>query len=219
MATAFALQATPAHPCSGKPPLYQPERAALSVAGLDPPLTSASLLLASHPARIPVAFAASGDECRGPIPVYAVWHDGRVGERRDSHSMARQLAPMLQEYSQQTGLEGCARMCRSASGGVVAQAVTIDSHVSCIAPPETCPAGSTPLKETIHSHPPQRLFLANAVDALGWDEPGLEGRWVPTGYPNHVSDPDRLQAPVWLVGTSGQLIWLDKTDGKEIERP
>lgn len=168
---------------------------------------------------LPVAFAPSGNQCLGPIPIFRVTQASPGGAAPSTHQMARRLAPLLRRYSQATGMEACARMCRLPSGEVVAQTVTLRSHVTCLAPPQTCPEGSTPTQETIHSHPPHRIFRATPVDALGWNEPGIEGKWTHTGYPNAVSEADRAQAPVWLVGTEGQLIWLETPRGQEVLRP
>lgn len=211
--TTAGASATEAAGCVGTRPLYVfPSR-------LDAPLvgTSATLLSPS----LPVAFVPSGNGCLGPIPVFGVMLRGAEAthEAASTHAMARHLAPGLQEYSQRTGLEACARMCLTPRGTVVAQPVTVHSHVSCVAPPQTCPAGSAPTAETIHSHPPHRMFLGNAVDAVGWNEEEIVGQWVLTGYPNAVSDIDRTQAPVWVVGTEGQLIWLATPQGQEVLRP
>lgn len=208
--------------CDGQPPLYAfPEEGGQGA--LFPLPTPAAVprddMVGPRAAVWPVAFVSSGNACLGPIPVFRLTEGLPVVPTRTTHDMARQLAPILHHYSARTGLEGCARMCQTPGGLVVAQLVTLHSHVSCQAPTQSCPAGSQPLSETIHSHPPHRVFLANEVDALGWDEPGIVGTWVWTGYPNAVSDPDRRQAPVWVVGTQGQLIWLATPDGQEVERP
>lgn len=166
---------------------------------------------------VPVAFASSGDQCLGPIPVYRIsMHDHPM---HDTHAMARRLAPEMRAYSKRTGLESCARMCRTDKGQIVAQLVTIQSHISCLAEANTCPKGSTPTPETIHSHPPHRVFHANTVDSIGWDDPDIEGKLTWTGNPDSLSPNDRRHAPVWMVGTRGQLVWLDRPDGKEVERP
>ncbi len=228
---ALAAGLAGAHPapedCQGRPALYQAVEsnqpfltvpaARWTDTGMAP--SSAPRLLPKRLDPLPVAFASSGDQCLGPVPIFSVMTEGQVGSTDSTHAMAKRLAPWLKDYSARTGLEACARMCQTPSGSVVARVVTLNSHVSCLAPADTCPAGTTPTAETIHSHPPQRVFLANAVDALGWDEPAIEGQWTFTGYPNQVSDPDRTQAPMWLVGTEGQLIWLDHPDGKEVLRP
>lgn len=211
--TTAGVSATEVAGCEGTRPLYA-----------FPSDQEASEGKASKPGRgpaLPLAFLPSGDACLGPVPVFGLVLQGVEPGREapSTHAMARYLAPGLQEYSQRTGLEGCARMCTTSGGTVVAQAVTVNSHVSCAAPPQTCPAGSVPTAETIHSHPPHRVFLGNAVDGLGWNESGVVGQWVLTGYPNAVSDIDRTQAPVWVVGTEGQLMWLATPEGQEVVRP
>lgn len=195
--------------CQGKSPLFD-------VATVAQPAFGAGNML-SYLRAIPVAFASSGDQCLGPIPIYRI--SSHEDAARNTHSMARRLAPLMQEYSKRTGLEACARMCRTDAGTIVAQLVTIQSHISCLAPNETCPGGSLPTAETIHSHPPHRVFQANAVDALGWDDPTIDGELTWTGNPDSLSPQDRQQAPVWMVGTRGQLVWLGAKHGKEIEKP
>lgn len=169
--------------------------------------------------KTPIAFAPSGDPCLGPVPIFAadIFHLG--APERDTHAMARRLAPLLAEYSARTHMEACARMCRVPDGSIVARIVTIHAHVACLAPDNTCPMGSVPTKETIHSHPTQSAFVANAVDALGWGERDIEGMAQFSGNPDTLSPQDRAAAPVWMVGSRGQLVYLDHPDGQEVERP
>lgn len=168
---------------------------------------------------VPVAFEPSGDPCRGPVPIYRIPGLEGTVEAADSHLVARRIAPQLRAFTRTTGFEACARMCRQPSGRVIAQAVTVRAHVVCVAPPTTCPAGSTPLAETIHSHPMAKAVQGNAVDAVGWEEP-VEGQWIWLSAPNRFSPQDRRQAPVWLVGSEPwQLLYLDHPEGQEVERP
>lgn len=165
----------------------------------------------------PVGFALTGDECAGPVPLYAI--PGSVDPQPTTHDMARRLAPVLANYSNRTGYEGCARMCLTSDGEVAARLVTARSHISCSAPERTCPVGTSPTPQTIHSHPPQTVFIANAVDEVGWRQPGMVGKLMHSGNANALSPEDRTAAPVWVVGGHGRLIWLDRPDGQEVERP
>lgn len=197
--------------CKGILPLYQD--------GAANEIQNSRLVFIQTMHDIPIAFARSDNACLGPIPIYnaPILHWGR--SEPNTHAMARRLAPLLAQYSKGTGLEACARMCQTSRGDIVTRIVTLRSHVVCMAPENTCPGESIATKETIHSHPPHRAFVANAVDALGWNDPLIENRALFTGYPNSLSPQDRDMAPLWLVGTEGQLIYLDTPDGVEVERP
>lgn len=198
-------------PCLGRPALYQPDNIEYT--------PERGLKFIDALRNVPIAFASSGDKCLGPIPVYKARVSHWETTERDTHAMARTLAPVLAQYSRDTGEEACARMCKTSQGEIVARIVTIRAHVACLAPASTCPEGSVATKETIHSHPPHTAFVANPIDALGWDDPSINGLAQFAGYPNSLSPPDRAMAPVWLVGTNAQLIYLDNPDGVEVERP
>lgn len=213
------LEADPAG-CGDRAMLYDPS----ATADPDSRRTPGAFLLGlSLPGAwlpdIPVGFVPSGDACLGPVPVWRVATVGTRAAARDTHALARRLAPRLAAWSAQTGMEACARMCQTPGGAVVAQVVTLRSHISCAAPPNTCPEGAHALAETIHSHPPRTAFVANAVDAVGWNEPGIAGRLTMAGNPNMLSPEDRVQAPVWLVTGAGRLVWLETPEGQEVERP
>jgi hypothetical protein len=197
--------------CEGIAPLYTPE------AHDDAPTHPLGFLQILR--DTPIAFAPSGNQCLGPIPIYKTSILHWETPERDTHAMARKLAPLLKQYSKETGLEACARMCKTPTGEIVTRVVTLRAHVVCMAPESTCPEGSVATKEIIHSHPPHPAFVANAVDALGWDDLSIENMARFTGYPNSLSPQDRKMAPVWLVGTEGQLVYLDTPDGTEVERP
>lgn len=199
--------------CGERKPLYDPDHPPAQ----SNPWQDGSPWMPGLALDLPVAFASSGDECLGPIPVYSLYLHNQ--EEPDTHAMARKLAPEMKVYSQLTGEESCARMCRSVNGGIVARVVTVHAHAACTAPANSCPEHSSPMAETIHSHTPRTIFMANEVDALGWDEPAIEGKMTFAGYPDSLSPPDRRQAPLWLVGSRGQLIWLETPDGREVERP
>lgn len=202
--------------CGDKKPLYDPDHPPTSAAHADGLGYGNGLASLLDMAEYPITFASSGDACLGPIPVYLL--SRHTQPARDTHAMARRLAPEMAAYSRRTGMEACARMCTTPQG-VVANLVTLRAHVVCLAEASTCPPGSTPTRETIHSHPPQRAFMANPVDALGWDEPEIDGKLTLSGYPDSLSPNDRRQAPVWMVGTRGQLVWLASPEGTEVERP
>lgn len=212
MLTTLFLAGEAVAECNGRTPLYDPQANTQDAS----PATS---WLGKSPfwQDIPIAFASSGDACLGPIPIYLISRHPEPA--RDTHAMARRLAPEMAAYSRRTGMESCARLCATPQGTIVANLITLRAHVVCLAEPTTCPQGSQPTPETIHSHPPQRAFIANAVDALGWDEAEIEGKLTLTGYPDSLSPNDRRQAPVWMVGTQGQLIWLATPNGTEVERP
>lgn len=214
-----ALGQAEASSCEGRPSLYDPQ--ALTQKHPEGVMDSFSVAvpLLRRLADIPVAFATTGDECAGPMPVYSIPSVASSATADTTHEMARRLTPILADYSRRTGLEGCARMCMTPEGLVVARLVTARSHISCVAPDSSCPAGSIPTRETIHSHPPHTVFEANEADAVGWREPGIVGKLTLTGNPNALSPEDRDAAPVWLVGANGRLIWLDRPDGQEMERP
>lgn len=183
------------------------------------PQTPGGGTLISRLSDFPLTYAASGNPCLGPIPVYRLTLRVSGVPAASTHEMARRLAPALEAYSRKTRFEGCARMCMTPQGKVVARAVTIRSHVSCVAPKRTCPEGSIPTQETIHSHPPGPVFVANAVDLAGWGlDQGLgEVMWI--GDPNEPSEEDRVAAPLWLVGADGRLRWLEGPDAATVARP
>lgn len=185
-------------------PLYDSEQPFDNV----PPLSiEPTLYQGAIPPSLPIDFVASGSECLGPIPVYAL----RVPpiESSDARSLAKRLAPLMASYSAQTQMESCARFCKAPTGQIQAQLVTIGSQVSCVASANTCPANSTPLAYTIHSHPPAESIVINRIDAVGWNEEKAVGKAHFKGEQNEFSPPDRLNLPAFLVGENGNLYFLD----------
>lgn len=184
-----------------------------------PPEAPGNKSLIGRLAELPITFVASGNPCLGPIPVYRLGLAVSDAPVASTHEMARRLAPALAAYSQNTGMEGCARMCKTIDGDIVARTVTIHSHNSCVAPENTCPEGASPIQETIHSHPPGPVFIANAVDLVGWDLMEGEGQLMWVGDPNEPSEEDRAAAPLWLVGADGKLRWLASPKAAVVELP
>lgn len=184
----------------------------LPVYNVDDPIGSNPLLIAS-PSKIasyPVDFVASGDDCVGPIPVWKV--PGRYVYKADSEeALVHQMSNDIQDFSKDTGYEACARICKSKEGYFVAQLVTLGSHVSCVASPKTCPLDSVSTEQTVHSHPPNPVFVMNQLDVIGWGVSKDElGRAHYTGEPNEFSPEDKKNAPVWLVAPGPKVFFYDK---------
>lgn len=176
--------------------------------------------LAIHSSEPPITLL--NVEHRRPIPVFRARLDfNYIVPTNTPQEMAIQLRSSLATYSARTGFEACARMCRTNAGKIVVVPVTIHSHVACVAPERTCPEGSTPLPETIHSHPDQSAFVANEIDAVGWEDPDIEGVAMFAGDPDTASDQDRKQAPLWFVGRQGKLFYLaeETAEPQEVELP
>lgn len=139
-----------------------------------------------------------------------------LGLQRASHTtsevgFARQVGQTLHRYSSRTGLEGCADLCQSPQGAWSAQAVSIGSHTSC-STLRQCPAGYR-FQHTVHSHPIERRFEANAVDFALRQRPYQAGVWWEADDPRLFSEAD-YQEPGYLAVQGG--LWFQRGRGTEV---
>lgn len=170
--------------------------------------------LSSHPRQsIPIDFIASGDQCLGPIPVYALNHPAYEAE--SPASLAQSMSKDMSEYSSTHRFETCARFCRTSLNRWTAQLVTIGSQVSCVARPVVCPAGSVPSDYTIHSHPSGESVVLNPIDAVGWDEEAAVGLARFKGNQNEFSEQDLRHLPAFLVGPGGTVYFRESVDTEQ----
>lgn len=121
----------------------------------------------------------------------------RAPANTSEQEFARQVGRTLSRFSSRTGFEACAELCRAPNGAWSAQVLTIGAHAACLQTHE-CPTG-----RGIHSHPIERRFQANAVDAALWNNPRAAGTWVQAEDPAWPSPSDE-SAPGYLV-VYGQL--------------
>ena len=110
---------------------------------------------------------------------------------------ARKIGRGLQRFTNRTGTEACADLCRSPQGAWGAIPVSIGAHAACSTLRE-CPEGMTPVGRMIHSHPDAAGFEPNAVDFALRNKPLIEGMWWNAGDPTLFSDADYAE-PGYLV--------------------
>lgn len=121
---------------------------------------------------------------------------------------AQQVGGVLQRYSVRTGYEACADICKTSTGWN-AHIVSIGSHMSC-STTRRCEQGR--YQTLIHSHPTERSFEANSMDAA------VSRQGVKTGQTVHADDPRDFSeqdytVPGYLV-VYGQ-VWFQNGKGTE----
>lgn len=97
-----------------------------------------------------------------PIHLIEVW---RSPSTKTVDEAAVDLGLRLRALTDEYGVETCAVICRSPSGGHSAAIVTIKATLACPVA-ETCPKGDVFVDADIHAHPAFNLFKPSAVDRL-----------------------------------------------------
>lgn len=176
-----------------------------------PPLASAGAELGplGDTSPFPVGYSDGGGNLPEPVGIYRLNLPTFMGQ--SPLEIVRAVRPALIEYSKRTGLEACARLCKTNTGVILARLVTTQSHLFCVATTASCLSGETAMDEHVHSHPPQRAFCVNEADWLALGKTGKVGDCHFAGHADSFSPEDRKAAPAYLVTGSGALLY---TDGK-----
>lgn len=153
---------------------------------------------------IPAVWINDPEHLSAPVAEYRVPYGEATAA--NASELAHLLAPRLAQFSADNGTEACARFCKTPQGNIRATLITANSHLFCVAPAAMCAPNELP-KETIHSHPPQHVFCANAVDALLVEDPVKEGACGFAGDPDSFSPTDQRVDKAWLVGSRGQILY------------
>ena len=125
-------------------------------------------------------------------------------EGGDADTAAMAAAQVIHRYTQQTGFEACATMCKTATGWVI-QPLSVGSHTACPVVRQ-CPDSvqAYPSGLSIHSHRPAGTYRANRADMAMMGLSHAGGNVVRGDKPERFSDED-FQAPGYMVTPSGDL--------------
>ena len=127
-------------------------------------------------------------------------------EGSDADAAALAAAKVIHRYTQQTGFEACATMCKTPTGWAI-QPLSVGSHTSCPVVRQ-CPEGSnaSPSGLSIHSHRPAGAYRANRADMLMMGISHAVGSVVRGEKPERFSEED-FQAPGYMVTPKGD-VWF-----------
>lgn len=164
-------------------------------------------------------FAVGTADAADPDPVAKFPHAGkevliyRVGEVirpvASDDVLASDLAPVLRNYTVQSGFEVCALLCKSADGSSVGAVVTTVRSAAACPVAEICPDGMAPSGSDIHSHIHAGTYEPTQTDALFLMKAYARGQKVQT-YPEAFSSGDfesglgYLVTPTKLLHQSGR---------------
>ena len=127
---------------------------------------------------------------------------GNVGQDMDQFVI--ELGKNLRDYTQETGFEVCASICRSSDGLFGAQLFTMQSHTVCPIPPK-CPSGMEVSGQTIHSHTTMRSYKINRADMAVMGIGAKVGGSMHGDNPELFSDEDFGGGPGYMV--SATTVW------------
>lgn len=124
----------------------------------------------------------------------------------DEQTLARAGA-VAAGYTQASGFEACALVCKTAQGQVALRLTTNFSQVGCLVErlSSSCPEGATATGQTLHSHPQRESVVLNPVDAI---YTGLRRGLRVRLEPHRFSDRDLANGPGYLA-TGGVLLHHD----------
>lgn len=127
-------------------------------------------------------------------------------EGSDADAAALAAAKVIHRYTQQTGFEACATMCKTPTGWAI-QPLSVGSHTSCPVVRQ-CPGGSdaSPSGLSIHSHRPAGAYRANRADMLMMGISHAVGSVVRGEKHERFSEED-FQAPGYMVTPKGD-VWF-----------
>jgi hypothetical protein len=93
---------------------------------------------------------------------HVLFHAGRFSTIDE---FAREVSPLLREYSDKTGYEACGVIARNGDNYAII-ANTNKSHIACANDDSIIPTGMLSTGTTIHSHGTDKRFMINANDII-----------------------------------------------------
>lgn len=117
---------------------------------------------------------------------------------------ALKAAGALKRYTQATGFEACANLCKTPTGWRI-QPISVHSHSACPIVLQ-CPEGAEPSGLSLHSHRPAGGYLANRADMVLMGIAHAQGSVVAGDRPELFSEED-FQAPGYMVTPRGEVFF------------